>query len=157
MALKQNRFCPQPHKRPINVGENKWHIYMRRSIILEKNIVYLNGLLPLDRFIRLIYLYYHMVVGDGTLFDQIMDLPLPQIYGAVWRFNITEVWRRSSGIQDVREPPGARKWGVATCVKELGLVDAEGDRGLAEASVAGSAARGLGAGGGARGPWAGRV
>jgi hypothetical protein len=22
-------------------------------------------------------------VGDGTLFDQIMDLPLPQIYGAV--------------------------------------------------------------------------
>jgi hypothetical protein len=98
-----------------------------------------------------------MVVGDGTLFDQIMDLPLPQIYGAVWRFNITEVWRRSSGIHDVREPPGARKRGVATCVKELGLVDAEGDRGLAEASVAGGAARGLGAGGGARGPWAGRV
>jgi hypothetical protein len=35
-------------------------------------------------------------------------------------------------------------------------VDAKGDRGLAEALVAGGAAMGLGSGGGARGPWAGR-
>jgi hypothetical protein len=45
---------------------------------------------------------------------------------------------------------------VATSVKELGLVDTEGDRGLAKALVAGGAARGLGDDGGARGPWAGR-
>jgi hypothetical protein len=45
MALNQNRFCPQPHKRPINVGENKWHAYIRRSFILEKDNAYLNGLL----------------------------------------------------------------------------------------------------------------
>jgi hypothetical protein len=36
--------------------------------------------------------------GDGTLFDQIMDLPLSQIYGAVWRSDSTEVQRRSSDI-----------------------------------------------------------
>jgi hypothetical protein len=78
-----------------------------------------------------------MGVGDGTLFDQKMDLPLPQIYGAVWRSDITEVQRRSSGIQDVQgRTPGARERGVATCVKELGLVDAKGYRGLAEAPVA---------------------
>jgi hypothetical protein len=86
-----------------------------------------------------------------------MDLPLPQIYGAIWRSDITEVRRRSSGIQDVRgRTPGARERGVATSLKKLGLVDAEGDRGLAEVPVAGGAARGLGAGSGARGPWAGR-
>jgi hypothetical protein len=39
------------------------------------------------------------------------------------------------------EPLGAREWGVATSVKKLGLVDAEGDRGLAEAPIAGGAAR----------------
>jgi hypothetical protein len=91
------------------------------------------------------------------LFDQIMDLPLPQIYGAVWRSDITEVRRRSSDIQDVRgRTPGAREQGVATSVKELELVDAEGDRGLVEVPVADGAARGLRPGGGARGPWAGK-
>jgi hypothetical protein len=69
-----------------------------------------------------------MGVGDGILFDQIMDLPLPQIYGPVWRSDITEIWRRFSGIQDVRgRTPGARERGVMTSLKELGLVDAEGD------------------------------
>jgi hypothetical protein len=54
------------------------------------------------------------------------------------------------------EPLGTLKRGVATSMKELGLVDAEGDWGLAEATVAGGAARGLGASCGARRPWAGR-
>jgi hypothetical protein len=53
-------------------------------------------------------------VGDGTLFDQIMEMPLHQIYGAVWRSDIIEVRRRSSGIQDVRgrTPPahGNGEW-----------------------------------------------
>jgi hypothetical protein len=34
MAFNQNRFGPQAHKWPINIGENKWHVYMRRSFIL---------------------------------------------------------------------------------------------------------------------------
>jgi hypothetical protein len=100
-----------------------------------------------------------MGVGDGTLFNQIIDLPLPQIYGAVWRSDIIEDrgGPPTSTIQDVRgRTPCAWERGVASSVKELGLVDAEGDRGLAEAPVAGGAARGLGADGGARGPWAGR-
>jgi hypothetical protein len=54
------------------------------------------------------------------------------------------------------EPPDVREQGVVTSIKELGLVDAEGDRGLVVAPVAGSAARELGAASGARGPWAGR-
>jgi hypothetical protein len=86
-----------------------------------------------------------------------MNLPLPQIYGAVWRSDITEVRRRSSGIQNVRgRTPGAWERGAATSVKELDLVDAEGDRGLVEVPVADGAARGLRPGSGARGPWAGK-
>jgi hypothetical protein len=41
-----------------------------------------------------IYLYWEFVM--------VHCLPLPQIYGAVWRSDITEVRRRSSGIQDVQ-------------------------------------------------------
>jgi hypothetical protein len=42
------------------------------------------------------------------------------------------------------EPPNAREQGVTTSVKELGLVDVEEVRGLAEAPVASDCARGLG-------------
>jgi hypothetical protein len=98
-----------------------------------------------------------MGVDDGTLFDQIMNSPLPQIYRVVWRSDITEVRRRSPASRMCGgEPPGAQERVVATNVKELGLFGCGRRPGVGGAPVAGGAARGLGAGGGARVTWAGR-